>query len=265
LKVTIYNKDLNPELWTADKILRPEVRSALLKIGKQFFKDTELKVHIRDILFLGSSANYNWTPTSDVDLHLLIDFNDLKMAPDAAKEYTKLISKKWNEEQNIDIRGHNVEVYIQDVQEENKSTGIYSLITNKWIREALPQEIILDRNLIQEKYTMWVQKLNNAISSKNLLQLKTVMKDLVKMRETGLVATGEFSVENLVFKILRQRGIIGKLKDATKLLRSTSLSIKDGFEPTSFGPNAASTEGLPEPGYYQKQLNKMRKMGISQN
>ena len=116
MKVTIYNKTLNHELWLDGKILKPEVRAALLKIARTFFRDIELKVHIRDILFLGSSANYNWTPTSDIDLHLLVDFNDLRMAPEAAKEYTKLIAKKWNEEQEINIRGHKVEVYIQDVK-----------------------------------------------------------------------------------------------------------------------------------------------------
>ena len=227
MKVTIYNKALNPGLWLEGKILKPEIRAILLKIARTFFKDTEIKVHIRDVLFLGSSANYNWTPTSDVDLHLLIDFNELKMAPDAAKEYTKLIAKKWNEEQEIKIRGHNVEVYIQDVQEENRATGVYSLLSNKWIKEAMPQNIVLDRKLIQEKYTMWVSKINSAIASQNVEKLKIVLHDLVKMRETGLVATGEFSTENLVFKVLRQSGIIGKLKDAIINIRSKTLSIAD--------------------------------------
>jgi hypothetical protein len=41
--------------------------------------------------------------------------------------------------------------------------------------------------------------------------------------------------------------------------------VNDGFEPTSFGPNCASTEGLPEPGYYQKEIEKMRKMENQSN
>lgn len=227
MKVTIYNKTLNPELWLEGKILKPEIRAALLKIARTFFQEIELKVHIRDILFLGSSANYNWTPISDVDLHLLIDFNELRMSPDAAKEYTKLIAKKWNEEHEIKIRGHNVEVYIQDVQEENKSTGIYSLLSNKWVKEAMPQNIVLDKKLIQEKYTMWVNKINTAISSGSVEKLKNVLHDLVKMRESGLTSTGEFSTENLVFKVLRQSGIIGKLKDAITNIRNKTLSVKD--------------------------------------
>jgi predicted nucleotidyltransferase len=218
---------LNPELWTEAKTLRPEIRAALLKIAQSFYKDIELKVHIRDFLFLGSSANYNWTKTSDIDLHLLVDFNELKMSPEAAKDYTKLLAKKWNEEQDVNIRGHNVEVYIQDISEENKATGVYSLISNKWIKEAMPQKITLDKNLIQKKYTTWKSKINTAIASQNMDNLKLVLKGIVKMRETGLAATGEFSTENLVFKILRQSGMIKKVKDSVENLRNKSLSIFD--------------------------------------
>lgn len=268
MKVIIYNKNLNPEFWTPNKQLRPEIRTSLLKIANTFFKDIELKLHIRDILFLGSSANFNWTPTSDCDLHLLVDFNDLPMAPEAAKLLTKTLAKKWNEEHDILIKGHNVEVYIQDVQEENRATGVYSLLQNKWIKEAMPQNIVLNKNLIQSKYTTWVNRINSAIFSNNPEKLKKVMSDLTKMRETGLQASGEFSTENLVFKILRQRDVIGKLKTAIQNLKNKQLSVRDAYDPTSFGPNPAGTVGVSlcssdgghDPDYYEREINKMRKM-----
>lgn len=268
MKVIIYNKILNPEFWTDNKQLRPEIRTALLKIANTFFKDIELQFHIRDVLFLGSSANYNWTPTSDCDLHLLVDFNELPMAPEAAKLLTKTLAKKWNEEHNISIKGHNVEIYIQDVQEENRATGVYSLIQNKWIKEAMPQNIVLNKNLIQSKYTTWVNRINSAIFSNNLEKLKKVMSDLTKMRETGLSTAGEFSTENLVFKILRQRDVIGKFKTAIQNLKNKQLSVKDAYDPTSFGPNPAATVGVSlcssdggqDKEFYQRHLNKMKKM-----
>ena len=268
MKVIIYNKNLNPEFWTANKQLRPEIRAALLKIANTFFKDVELQLHIRDVLFLGSSANYNWTPTSDCDLHLLVDFNELLMAPEAAKLLTKTLAKKWNEEHDISIKGHNVEVYIQDVQEENRATGVYSLIQNKWVKEAMPQNIVLNKNLIQSKYTTWVNKINSAIFSNNPEKLKKVMLDLTKMRETGLSTAGEFSTENLVFKILRQRNVIGKLKTSIQSLKNKQLSVKDAYDPTSVGPNPAGTVGVSlcssdgghDSDYYERQVNKMRKM-----
>lgn len=268
MKVIIYNKNLNPEFWTVNKQLRPEIRTALLKIANTFFTDIELNLHIRDVLFLGSSANYNWTPTSDCDLHILVDFNELPMAPEQAKLLTKTLAKKWNEEHDISIKGHNVEVYIQDVQEENRATGVYSLIQNKWVKEAMPQNIVLNKNLIQSKYTTWVNRINSAIASNDAAKLKKTMSDLTKMRDAGLQAAGEFSTENLVFKILRQRDVIGKLKTAVQNLKNKQLSVKDAFDPTSFGPNPAATVGLSlfstdgghDKEFYQRNLNQMRKM-----
>lgn len=268
MKVIIYNKNLNPEFWTNNKHLRPEIRSALLKIANTFFVDIELNLHIRDILFLGSSANYNWTPTSDCDLHILVDLNDLPMAPEKAKMLTKTLAKKWNEEHDISIKGHNVEVYIQDVQEENRSTGVYSLTQNKWVKEAMPQNIVLNKNLIQSKYTTWVNRINSAIFSNNAVKLKKTMSDLTKMRDAGLQAAGEFSTENLVFKILRQRDVIEKLKAAVQNLKNKQLSVQDAFDPTSVGPNPSAAIGLSlfssdgghDKDFYKRNLNQMRKM-----
>lgn len=261
MKVSIYNKNLNPDFWTVDKTLRPEVRIALLNIGRTFFSDTELKMHIRDILFLGSSANYNWTSVSDCDLHVLVDFNDLPMSPELAKNYTRIIAKKWNTDHDIKIKNHNVEVYIQDVTEENRSTGVYSLTQNKWIKEALPQNIVLDKNLIQKKYTTWVRKIKMVIQSHDVVNMKNVLDGLVKMRENGLSAAGEFSTENLVFKILRQRGIITQLKNEIQNLKNGQFSVNDGFDPQSqAGPNPNVTIGDPNVNFYQSQISKMKRM-----
>lgn len=246
--------------WDENKTIKKDIRIALLEIAQCFIKDIELNINIKDVYFLGSSANYNWTPNSDIDLHILMDFNSLHTTPELTKKFTKTLAKNWNMEHNILVKNHNVEVYIQDVMEENRSTGVYSLVSNSWVKEALPQKITLDKNLIQQKYTFWVSKINNAISNQNVAVLKKVLGDLIKMRDVGLSSVGEFSTENLVFKILRQSGNIEKLKTTTQNIKNSQLSIQDGFEPTSFGPNAASTEGLPEPGYYQKQISIMRKL-----
>jgi hypothetical protein len=74
---------------------------------------------------------------------------------------------------------------------------------------------------------MWVSKINDAIASGSIQNLKAVLQDLVKMRETGLVSAGEFSTENLVFKILRQSGIIEKLKDVIINIRRKKLSVRE--------------------------------------
>jgi predicted nucleotidyltransferase len=267
MKIIIYNKNLNPTFWDKDKKLKVEIKNALLKIAYSFFKDSKLDINIKDIYFLGSSANYNWSPTSDCDLHILVDLKELPMTSELAKEFTSLLAKKWNSEHDIFIKGHKVELYIQDVDEENRATGVYSLLQDKWIKKAMPQNIVLNKPLIKSKYYNLVNKIALALKSNDIDKIKNVMKHLTNMRESGLSSSGEFSTENIVFKILRQKNIIKKLKDAIVILQNKELSLKDGYDPTSFGPNPSATVGVSlfssdgnhEKNYYQNQLNLMRK------
>lgn len=70
---------------------------------------------------IGSSAGYNWTPTSDIDLHILIDFSQVDENEELVKNYVDSLKKIWNETHNIYYKNHPVELYIQDAKEENKS------------------------------------------------------------------------------------------------------------------------------------------------
>lgn len=259
-KVRVYNKTLCPDLWSADKKLNPEVRAALLKIAFDFFKDTELKTEIKDVYLLGSAANYNWTPQSDIDVHILIDVAPLSMHPENAEKFMHSLVGKWNLEHDIKIKGHKVELYIQDVREKNASTAVYSLVNDAWIKEPTPEKIEVDTPLVQKKYTTWVNRINDVVKSEDEKKLKQVLQDLKNCRQAGLDKQGEYSPENLVFKILRSRGYIGKLKDTFNSIYDKKMSVRDGFDPLSVGPNPDATEGESNGSYYQQQINKMRQM-----
>src|SRR5258706_5541806 len=70
------NDKLNPQFWNKDEKLKSPVRAALLKIALEFIKYCKMDdKKFMDILFVGSNANYNYTPYSDVDLHILTNFN----------------------------------------------------------------------------------------------------------------------------------------------------------------------------------------------
>ena len=82
-----YHDELNPKFWTKKVskdgkkekwILDPIIRKKLLKIAEEFygkFDDVIGKKPIVDIQLTGSLANYNYTDLSDLDLHVLIDFD----------------------------------------------------------------------------------------------------------------------------------------------------------------------------------------------
>jgi predicted nucleotidyltransferase len=211
MKVRIYNDILNPAIWDNNK-LNPEIKEKLLQIGKDFYADTETDAPLKDVLFVGSLANYNWSDTSDFDVHVVIDFKEVDENVELVEKLVNALKSKWNDEHDIHLKGHNVEVYIQDVNKENRSTGVYSLMQDKWLSEPQKENIEIDKEKIQEKYNDFVRKINSAIKTQDIDKLKSIVKDVYDMRQAGLDKSGELSTENLVFKILRNRNYIEKLK-----------------------------------------------------
>jgi hypothetical protein len=53
------------------------------------------------------------------------------------------------------------------------------------------------------------------------------MEHIYRLRKAGLESGGEFSVENLAFKLLRDRGQINKLRKYIDKLQSAELSLED--------------------------------------
>ena len=97
-KQRIYNSTLNPNLWDESEHLKPEIRAALLRIAKDFYTEISIKAKLLDVFLLGSSANYNWTKTSDVDIHLVIDINELGIDLESVQNYLESLKSKWNYE-----------------------------------------------------------------------------------------------------------------------------------------------------------------------
>ena len=59
--------DLDRDIWNDKDQLKPEIREKLLEIANDFWESQDLdSVEIKDIIFTGSLANYNWSKFSDV-------------------------------------------------------------------------------------------------------------------------------------------------------------------------------------------------------
>lgn len=213
----IYNSILCPDIWDGDTI-KPDVLDRLLNIATTFYKSTDLTAPIEDILFLGSTAGYNWTPTSDMDLHIVIDFSKIDENKELVQKLVDGYKSQWNDKHDIKINNHPVEVYIQDVGHETRSQASYSILNNKWVKKPKYEAPQIDKDAVKTKYKDLVVKINKAVDDQNLEKLKAMVKRLYDMRETGLSSGGEFSIENVVFKLLRSSGFVNKLKtNITKL------------------------------------------------
>ena len=206
------HSELNPEIWKGQKI-KPEIRKNLLRIAKDFFKSLELpsNVKLKDVLFVGSLANYNWSKFSDIDLHLVVDFAQLDPDKSQAKKRFDAQKNLWNLKHDISILKYPVEVYVQDVKEKLEASAIYSVAHDKWILMPEPKKFRLDKMVVKNRVKNLFDKLKDIKYdydthrfSRAVLKIDKLKDGIKKMRQSGLERGGEFSTENLIFKILRR-------------------------------------------------------------
>jgi hypothetical protein len=235
-KFKIYNNTLDPLLWDSAGNLKPDVAKQLLTIANEFYESLEIKPLLRNVILLGSAASFNYSAKSDIDIHLVIDFKELDMENEDAHKYVNALKSVWNDKHDIHIKGKNVEVYIQDVKHITHANGIYSLLNSIWLKKPIKENTgIVDKELIKQKYNDMVYKIVNLEKSTGdnktkIEKIKQILTDIYVMRQAGLDSAGELSTENIVFKLLRHRNFIKRLKDLKDVLYDKALSLNEAIE-----------------------------------
>jgi predicted nucleotidyltransferase len=221
LKTFEPKNELNPKIWSEDgNKMNPKVRERLLEIAEQFISTFGIDVVITDIVVVGSIANYNWSKYSDIDLHILIDFNQFSdKLKDLYVEFFDLKKIVFNNKRNIKFYGFDVECYVEDIDVKGVSGGIYSVLYDEWITKPEKQNIKEPNyNTIKKKSEQWMRIIDGVLenieneSPQDILNIiKKYKNKLKRFRLSGLQKGGEMSIENLVFKVLRRNGYIEKL------------------------------------------------------
>jgi hypothetical protein len=228
--------ELNPKVWDGEK-MKPEVRKALLKIADDYFEGLGLgsDVDIEDISMTGSLANYNWSKYSDVDLHILTEYDDIPVDEELVLDFLKSKSGSWNESHDIKIYGFDVEIYVQDIDEEHTSTGVYSILNDEWILKPSPQDVKVDSitvkrkaNIIMDKVEELYEDMHDDRDYESIVERAGKIQDKIKkMRQCGLDSVGEFSPENMAFKALRRNGTLERLSDIKTLSYDKSITLEN--------------------------------------
>lgn len=222
-----FHDKLNPALFGGDN-LKDNVRTQLLLIAEDFIEHLGIpRLDIQDITLSGSNASYTYTSHSDIDLHILIDMS--KLNDDMV--YKELFDAKktvYNDTHNIFIGGYEVELYVQDSRDPVISVGEYSVVKNSWIKLPRKRRANIDQVATRLKYSKLYKLGEYAMKSDDPEKIKNVLRTIKKYRQIGLDNGGEFSPENLAFKIFRHKGIIKKLYNRLQYFHAKRLSLPEG-------------------------------------
>jgi predicted nucleotidyltransferase len=232
------NDTLNPKFWE-NKKLDPAIRERLLAIAEDFYEYLGVDYKIEDIILTGSNANYNWNDLSDLDVHIIVNYAKTGEDQDFLNELFTAKRSDWNRVHNILMKGHEVEMYVQDEDEPHIATGVYSILNDNWNvepeKKAQPE---IDYATVEkkagdiEKEIDQISKMYAEGNYDDVLECSEVLKQKIrKMRRSGLYTAGEFSAENIAFKVLRNSGNLARLSDLKNKAYDASMSMENGDVP----------------------------------
>ena len=236
--------ELAPKIWYGGK-LNSKVRLKLLDIADDFWDFVNIGWVNRSGIFLtGSICGKNWSKYSDIDLHISVDFSKVDDRTDFVQEYFDLKKNEWNNNhKNLKIYGFPVEIYVEDINADTKTSSKYDLEKNDWVKESDEDiSIGLNKYGIKAKSANIMTKIDDLQDECDSTDDDAKLRDIGKrakklyrkikrMRKFGLNRSGEGDSLNIVYKVLRRSGYLEKLWDLSSTLYDKVNSLNEGKEP----------------------------------
>lgn len=232
-------------IWEDEETLDSRVRLRLLDIADDFWEFVNLTwVKPSGIILTGSICNFNWSKFSDIDLHLIVDFDEIDEKTEFVRDYLDSKKNEWNNEHNeLTIFGFQVELYVQNLDEMPQSGGIYDLEENVWVKKPNSDDIKsigLDKFPIKDKAAEIMtiiddmyDALNSTEDSHEIEEIgedaSYLWKKVKNMRKMSLEKNGESGAGNIVYKILRRTNYLDKLWKLSTIVYDRSNSIDEGI------------------------------------
>ena len=209
---------LPKQVWNDDFTkLKPQIKEKLIQIYQYFMKSSQKfdQYQVEDVILVGSLCGYNYNQYSDFDLHIVLDFSIINKDQIIVKNMFDFYSNIFNNKHQISIKNRKVQLYVQDKDQQVISNGIYSVLKDKWIyspQKDKKQDTQVEKDNINKLYKKILISIKNNYN--NLQGLKEVKKRIKNMRKRGLQSKkAQFSIQNLTFKMLRNKGIIQNLNN----------------------------------------------------
>lgn len=233
------HEELNPALFDENENLKPEVKNKINEIVDEFLKDfveIEVELDVQDIILTGSNASYNYTKDSDLDIHIIADTSKIEDTLNLHKVIYNAYKSAFNRKFEIELNSVPVEVYVETQDTPLVSNGIYSVMKDEWVKkptkEAIPE---VDQEAIDKAFKPWEEKYRSLVnkidgSTADETEIDTFINDLYDLRTKGLSTDGEYSIENLIFKEMRNNGYLDNLKDLRHKVIARRLSLHESLD-----------------------------------
>ena len=209
----------------------------MLEIVDEFIsdlKEQEIKIKVDDILFIGSNASYNYTKDSDIDLHILANLKSVDYPADLGAALYSAYRSLFNKQLDIKIYDTDIEIFVETEDSARVSNGIYSVKKNKWIKKPVQEDIPeYDKEALKKLVDKWEDKCKKVLADAKADKLKDedkvlkLIEDIYEQLRKKGIAKGEYALENLAFKELRNKGYLDELKDFKNVLVSKRLSLTE--------------------------------------
>ncbi len=229
-----YHNELNPKLFDENGRLFNDVRLKLLQFAYTWIEFSKVipKDIVKDVFMTGGNVNYNYTPYSDIDVHVEID----KSKTPNKEMFDSLLDDKkqlWTlKHHDVKVKGYPLEPYAHDVNEKlPNGQGAYSLLYDKWIQKPEHGNYDFKHDSKVEKKANFYERLINRMieENKDAVEFDKILARIYTMRGDSISKNGEFAFGNLVFKELRNRGVFDRINDyrSKNLDKSLSLESKE--------------------------------------
>ena len=223
-----FHEELNPILFDSANELKNDVKqkiNEIVELFKSYLERDGIELLIDDVVLVGSNASYNYTGRSDIDIHIICKEWD-PILLNVYNAYKAL----FNKSHKIKFNKYPVELYVQPSVMDITSDGIYSM-NSGWIKyptkEKVDNKQIKDINKeLKSLFENYKDQINKVLEKPTIEKIDSMLVDIYNLR-VSLNLDGEFSIGNLLFKEIRSKGYINKLKNAKIKLENEKLSISN--------------------------------------
>jgi hypothetical protein len=234
MKFIYIKKELSPKIFNNQKNVKAIIRKKLIDLAYMYLRTNNLKdIKVLDIRMVGSLCNYNYNASSDLDLHITVDYSKISNNKDFVFEFCKTLRKNWSQNNKIKIYGFPVEIFIEDKNVPMNDKGIYSLLKNKWLHEPTKisrEKINLDD--IKSLYIKYKRTIRDLLKTDDINEYNKFSDDLAAFRKKGLSSEkGEYSDENIVFKLLRKYKKLDLVTNRKNNLLRRKYTLKENYIP----------------------------------